>query len=78
MKRVISHEIEDGMPYFETEWINGDVSIEPLDSFVDTDGVVNGKVLAYAAELDPVLDLQLFVDLLVSILRGERDSYHSD
>lgn len=73
---VLSHLFDDGIPQFEVLWVDGDTTHEPLDSFVDaSDGAVNAKVLAYAASCQ--LDLGPAVELLLLILRGERDSYHS-
>ena len=76
VEAVLSHVIDDGMPQFQVLWVDGDKTEEPLDSFVDpSDGAVNVKLVAYAAACQ--LNLDPYLELLVHIMRGQYDSYHS-
>jgi hypothetical protein len=74
VEAVLDHEVEDGALNFGVAWDDGSTTTQPLDDFVDTDGTVNIKVIEYAKLYG--LDLQPYVDLVVHIMNGRRDSYH--
>jgi hypothetical protein len=72
---VSAYLVEDDALYFDVHWDNGTTSEEPLEALVDADGTVNTKLVEYANAQE--LDLTPYLDILLPIIRGERDSYHS-
>ena len=70
---VLSHEVEEKALYFEVQWENGTTSSNcPLDDFVDADDERTNLAVASYAKAHG-LDLKPFLDVLLPILRGQRD-----
>lgn len=74
VESITGHAIEDDAYYFSVVWDDGDVTEEPLESFVDTDGCVNAKLSAYAEAEG--LDLKRHIAIVVTIISGQKDDFN--